>query len=153
MTSRRILAAAALALAALTTATTPAAAQRVSSVDPGPAAAPVIAAAPAAAAAPVIAALATNRIGSAVLAASTSPYVVSVNGARLRSWPVSGVITRLMYRGQRISVSCYRIGSDGYRWLHVVSPWRGYVRSDLTLPNPWAGTSGSGGVWRSAPRC
>ena len=57
---------------------------------------------------------------------------VVVNGARLRTRPVTGTVIALGYNGNRFYVDCKARGSDGYLWgLGVLNGRLGWMRSDL----------------------
>lgn len=57
---------------------------------------------------------------------------IIANGARIRSYPVTGTVIGLAYYGQDFLVSCKRRGSDGYLWGYgYVASRRCWVREDL----------------------
>ncbi len=74
----------------------------------------------------------TEKPAASTRAAGATATVIVANGARIRSYPVTGAIVGLAYYGEWYWVSCKRRATDGYVWGYgTVGSRRGWIRDDL----------------------
>jgi hypothetical protein len=74
----------------------------------------------------------TGSESAVTLAAGSTATTIVANGARVRSYPVTGKVVGLAYYGEWYWVSCKRRATDGYVWGYgTVGSRRGWIRDDL----------------------
>lgn len=74
----------------------------------------------------------TSESTVSTLASGYTATVIIANGARIRSYPVTGTVIGLAYYNNVFWVSCKRRATDGYQWGYgTVGSRRGWIRDDL----------------------
>jgi hypothetical protein len=74
----------------------------------------------------------TSEGAFSTLASGSTATLIVANGARIRSYPVTGTVVGLAYYGDWFWVSCKRRATDGYVWGYgTVGSRRGWIRDDL----------------------